>query len=235
MVDAEQVAEALMGFFSSVGIPVEILMDQGSNFMSKLLKEVHHRMGVKPICTSPYHSQTDGLVEQFNQTLKAMLRRLAEEGKDWNKLLSYVLFAYREVPQDTTVFPPFELLHGREVRGPLDVIREIREADVSSGKSVVSYVVGMRERVEPIAKLVKENVRKVRKRQKEWFDRQARERELKVGEKVLILLPTSGSKLLAKWQGSFVEKGRMGRVNYEVDMGGKWKKYRTFHINMLKP
>ena len=42
---------------------------------------------------------------------------------------------------------------------------------------------------------------KARRRQKEWFDRQARERELKVGEKVLILLPTSASKLLAKWQG----------------------------------
>ena len=88
MVDAEQVAEALMGFFSSVGIPVEILMDQGSNFISKLLNEVYHLMGVKPIPTSPYHSQTDGLVEQFNQTLKTILRRSAEKGKVWDKLLT---------------------------------------------------------------------------------------------------------------------------------------------------
>ena len=234
-VDAEQVAEALMGFFSTVGIPVEILTDQGSNFMSKLLKEVYHLMGVKPICTSPYHPQTDGFVERFNQTLKAMLRRSAEEGKDWDKLPLYVLFAYREVPQETTGFSPFELLYGREVRGPLDVIRETWEADVSSRESVVSYVVGMRERLEAMAELVKENVGKAQRRQKEWFDRQARERELKVGEKVLILLPTSASKLLAKWQGPFVVKGRKGRVNYEVDMGERRKKCRTFHINMLKP
>ena len=53
-------------------------------------------------------------------------------------------------------------------------------------------------------------------------------------EKVLILLSTSASKLLAKWQGSFVVKGRKGRVNYEVDMGERRKKCRTFHINMLK-
>ena len=45
MVDAEQVAKVLMGFFSNVGIHVEILTDQGSNFMSKLLKEVYHLMG----------------------------------------------------------------------------------------------------------------------------------------------------------------------------------------------
>ena len=67
-VDAEQVAEALMGFFSSVAIPVEILTYQGSNFMSKLLKEVYHLIEVKPIRTSPYHPQTDRLVEWFNHS-----------------------------------------------------------------------------------------------------------------------------------------------------------------------
>ena len=55
------------------------------------------------------------------------------------------------------------------------------------------YVVGMRERLEVMAVIVKENVGKAQKRQKEWFNRLARERELKVGEKVLILLPTSAS------------------------------------------
>ena len=187
-VDPEQVAEALRAFFSSVGIPVEILTDQVSNFMSKLLKEVYHLMVVKPICTSPYHPQTDGLVERFNQTLKAMLRKSAEEGKDWDKLLPYVLFVYRKVPQETTGFFPFELLYGREVRGPLDVIRETWEADLSSGESIVSYVVRMRERLEAMAELVKENVGKAQRHQKEWFDRQARAREMKVGEKVLYAL-----------------------------------------------
>ena len=144
-----------------------------------------------------------------------MLRRSAEEGKDWEKLLPYVLFAYQEVPQETTGFSPFELLYGREVRGPLDVIRETW---VAGGESIMSYVVGMRERLEAKAELVKENVGKAQRYQKEWFDKQERESELKAGEKVLILLPTSASKLLAKWQGPFVVKGRKGRVNYEVDM-----------------
>ena len=38
----------------------------------------------------------------------------------WDKLIPYVLFAYREVPQESTGFSPFELLYGREVRGPLE-------------------------------------------------------------------------------------------------------------------
>ena len=57
-------------------------------------------LGVQPIQTTPYHSQTDGLVERFNQTLKQMLRKVIDEnGRNRDKLVPYVLYAYREVPQ----------------------------------------------------------------------------------------------------------------------------------------
>lgn len=82
--------------FARVGIPEEILTDQGSNFTSQLLMELYKMLHVHPMRTSPYHPQTDGLVERFNQTLKAMLRKAAiEEGKDWDKMIPYLLFAYR--------------------------------------------------------------------------------------------------------------------------------------------
>lgn len=124
-IDAEHVAEELIKLFARVGIPREILTDQGSNFMSQLLAEPYKLLHIHSIRTSPYHPQTDGLVERFNQTLKNMLRKvMAKEGKDWDKLLPYLLFAYREVPQASTGFSPFELLYGRAVRGPLDMIRE---------------------------------------------------------------------------------------------------------------
>ena len=61
--------------------------------MSKLLAETYHCLGIRPIRTSPYHPQTDELVERFNQTLKAMLRKSAtKDGKDWDKLIQYLLF-----------------------------------------------------------------------------------------------------------------------------------------------
>ena len=133
-IDAEHVAEKLVKVFARMGIPSEILTDQGTNFMSRLLSEVYNLLLVKTIQTSPYHPQMDGLVERFNQTLKAMLRKVADdEGKDWDKLLPYILFAYREVPQASTGFSPFKLVYGRPVRGPL----ETWEANTSGGKSVV--------------------------------------------------------------------------------------------------
>ena len=110
-IDANAVAEELLKFFARVRVPEEILTDQGTNFTSQLLIEVYRLLQIKPIRTTPYHLQTDGLVERLNSTLKSMLRKTAnKEGKDWDQLLPYLLFAYREVPQASTGFSPFELL-----------------------------------------------------------------------------------------------------------------------------
>ena len=68
--------------------------------MSRLLTELYCVLHVHQICTSPYHSQTDSLVDWFKQTLKAMLRKAAQtEGKDCDKLIAFLLFPNWEVPQ----------------------------------------------------------------------------------------------------------------------------------------
>ncbi len=120
---------------------------------------MYRLLQVQPIRTSPYHPQTDGLVERFNQTLKAMLTRAAtEEGRDWDKLIPYLLFAYREVPQASTGFSPFELLYGRAVRGPLDILKEMWEASSRSNELVVSYVLTIQERLARMSELARENL-----------------------------------------------------------------------------
>ena len=128
-IDAEHIAEELVQVFARVGVPQEILMDQGSNFTSQSLAKLYQLLHIHWIHTTPYHSQTDGLVERFNQTLKAILRKVAtKEGRDWDKLIPYILFAYRKVPQVSTGLSPFKLLYGWNVRGPLDVLRQLWEA-----------------------------------------------------------------------------------------------------------
>eukprot|EP00731_Ephydatia_muelleri_P007213 Em0003g1461a len=234
-IDAENVAEKLLKLFARVGIPVEILTDQGSNFTSQLLSELYSMLHIHGIRTTPYHPQTDGLVERFNQTLKAMLRKTAvQEGKDWDLFIPYVLFAYREVPQSSTGFSPFELLYGREVRGPLDVVKETWEASERSNQSVVSYAVNIREKLEKMMALVRENVEKAQKVQKAWYDLNTRQRVFKEGDSVLVLLPTSNNPLLAQWQGPYKVVKAVGKVNYCVDMHDRRKRHRVFHVNMLR-
>ena len=201
-VDAGSVAEQLIQLFSRVGIPRQILSDQGTNFMLQLLREHYNLLNICPIHVSPYHPQTDGLVERFNKTLKALLRKLVnKEGRHWDRLLPYVrvLFAYREVPQSTTGFSLCELLYDQEVQGPLDVLKEEWEAEKRSDESVVSHILAIRERMEEMTEIVSANLKEAQQRQKTWYDQTARERELEPGEEMLVLLPTSSNKLLAHW------------------------------------
>ena len=233
--DAETVAEDLLALFARVGIPNEILTDQGSNFQSQLLRELYRLLHVDAIRTSPYHPQTDGLVERFNQTLKAMLKRTAsEEGKDWDKLIPFLLFAYREVPQESTGYSPFELLYGRDVRGPLDVLKQAWESNQQHHRNVVSYVLLQREKMERMKEIVHSNLEKARSHQKTWYDQNSRERSFNPNDQVLVLLPMSASKLSAKWQGPYRVVERRGKVNYLVHMEDHRKKRRLFHVNMLR-
>ena len=166
-VDTEHVAKALISLFSRMGVPKEILTDQGTNFASKLLAELYRLLHVKAVKTSPYHPQTDGLVERFNRTLKGMLRKTVDkEGKDWDKLLPYVLFAYREVPQSSTGFFPLELIYGRAVRGPLDILRESWEAGEKSDESIVSHILSVQEKLTKMTELASENTARAKAQQK---------------------------------------------------------------------
>ena len=164
-----------------------------------------------------------------------MLRKAATtEGKDWDKLIPYLLFAYREVPQASTGFSPFDLMYDRSARGPLDILREKWEAGKQSDESVVSYVLSVREKIEKMKDIVHENLTTAQDRQKKWYDKRAREREFKMGDQVLVMLPTETNKLLAHWQGPYTVIKRMGRVNYKIDMSDLKKRKRTFHVNMLR-
>ena len=73
---------------------------------------------IAPHSSDPYQPLPPPNVERFNQMLKSMLRKVVStEGKDWDKWIPYLLFAYRQVPQASTGFSSFELLYGCNVRG----------------------------------------------------------------------------------------------------------------------
>eukprot|EP00731_Ephydatia_muelleri_P002369 Em0001g2369a len=164
-----------------------------------------------------------------------MLRKtVQDEGKDWDKMIPYLLFAYREVPQSSTGFSPFELLYGRDVRGPLDILRETWEASSKSDETVVSYVLETQRRLKEMADIAGENMLESQEEQKRWYDRRARLREFERGDPVLVLLPTTTDKLMAQWQGPYQVLAREGKVTYLVDMHDRKKRRRVFHVNMLK-
>ncbi len=234
-ISAKSVAEALFSMISRVGIPKEILTDQGTAFMSRTIRELYELLGIKSVRTSVYHPQTDGLVERFNRTLKTMIRKFVhEDAKNWDKWLEPLLFAVREVPQASTGFSPFELLYGRQPRGVLDVLRETWEEGPSESKNEIQHVLDLRTKLHTLGQLSMENLLQAQDKQSRLYNRGTRLRKFAPGDKVLVLLPTSSSKLLAKWQGPFEVTRRVGDLNYEVVRTDRSGARQIYHLNLLK-
>ncbi len=78
----------------------------------------------------------------------------------------------------------------------------------------------MRERLQSMTTLAQNHLAETRVQQKTWYDSLAQERNLEVGKKVLVMLPSQESKLLAKWQGPYEIKKRRGPTTYEISMPG---------------
>lgn len=114
---------------------------------------------------------SNGLVERFNGTLKTMVKRMCQEKpKDWGQYLPALLFAYREVPQASLGFSPFEMIYGRTVRGPLAILRELwaNEQIETEMKTTYTYVLELRERLEETCKVAHESLRAAQQRYKKY-------------------------------------------------------------------
>ena len=234
-ITTQAVAEALLDIYSStVGIPEEVLTDQGTQFMSECMQEVSRLLSIKGPTSTPYHPICNGLVERWNGTLKSMLKRLCQDQpKQWHRLINPVLFSYREVPQESTGFSPFHLLYGHSVRGPGTILKELwtEEVIIPEVKSSYEYVTKLRECLEDSLKLAQGELEKFQKRYKRHYDRKVKPRRLEVGDRVLILLPTDRNKLLMQWRRPYTVESSVGANDYRVKMGSKTK---TYHVNMLK-
>ena len=233
-IDTITVADALLCIFSRVGIPKEIHSDLGAQFASDLMKELYRLLGTQPLYNSPYHPMGTGRIERLHSTLKASLRKLsAQKPKDWHRYLTPVLFALREMPSDRTGFSSFELLYGRQVRGPVTILRELWENPKLNPeeRSVYQHVIDLKNKLKDSADLAIKQSEISAAKYKHYFDLKTQCRSLEPGDEVLVLLPSSSSKLLMAWLGPFKVISKRGNVDYIIDQDGK---ERLYHINLLK-
>ncbi|KAK7091587.1 hypothetical protein V1264_009251 [Littorina saxatilis] len=233
-IDTETVAEALVDIFSRIGVPEEILTDLGTQFVSECMEEVNRLLSIRHLTTTPYHPMCNGLVEKFNATLKSTLKKLcSEQPRQWHRYINALLFAYREVPQESTGFSPFELMYGRTVRGPMQILKELwtKDVDTPEVKNSYQYVFELREKLEETLEIARENLRKSQDSGKHYYDRKAVNRKFTPGNKVLILLPTDHNKLLMQWKGPYEVEAVVGINDYKVNVG---KKSKIYHANLLK-
>ena len=76
------------------GCPRTILSDRGVQFTSKIVKGLTTNLNIHQQFTTPYHPQTDGLVERLNGTIEQMMTHyISENHNDWDKILPFCQLA----------------------------------------------------------------------------------------------------------------------------------------------
>jgi len=78
-IDTCTVAEELLEIFNRMGIPNRVHSDRGSQFKLEMMKEVYRLLSVRQSTTSPYHAMGNGIVENFNKTIKNLLKNRGRE------------------------------------------------------------------------------------------------------------------------------------------------------------
>lgn len=107
--------EEVFAAFSQVVLPLNrptiLLSDNGLEFKNEKFEKYCKTFGVQQVFVTPYHPQSDGVVERFNRTLIAMLRAYADEScANWTDHLQKVCAAYNSMPHATNGLSPFHSL-----------------------------------------------------------------------------------------------------------------------------
>lgn len=190
---------------------------------------------IKQLCTSVYHPQANGLVERLNGSIKKILCRcIQRDPRKWDLLLPLVLFVLRDTPSESLKYSPFELVLGHRPRGLLQTLREEWERNPTMTQNPSAYRQAFQHRVQLVRELARSNLLQAQQLQKERYNAHSKEREFKPGQKVLVLLPTSTSKLLTQRQGPFEILRRVGPVDYEVHRPGHFCTRQIYRVNLLR-
>ncbi|XP_062825789.1 uncharacterized protein LOC134295999 [Anolis carolinensis] len=200
------------------------------------MKKLLELCGIKHLTSTPYHPQTNGLVENLNKTLVKMIKAYSQQRPhDWDTKLQQLLFAYRSVPQDSTGYSPFELLFGRKARGPLDLIREHWEASPTPDPVPVDdYIKDLQSTLKMARDIAQEHLMTAQEQQKTRYDATSRPRDFNVGDEVLFLTPNKNNKLQMDWTGPWRIVRKQNHVNCEI-LDERLGIEKRVHVNMIKP
>ncbi|KAK3093626.1 hypothetical protein FSP39_018280 [Pinctada imbricata] len=226
-------------FVVHYGLPQRIHTDQGTNFESKIIKELCNITGISKSRTTPYHPMGNGLCERFNRTLINMLGTLEPSKKsDWKSYIAPIVHAYNCMKQDTTKQSPYFLMFGREPHLPIDISFGLHREHPRT--SLTKYVENMKERLRTSYKLASEAAKKAQDRQKEHYDLRARGAVLEVGDRVLVKVVAFDGrhKLADKWEEHpylIINQPNKTVPVYEVKREDGEGRKRVLHRNLLLP
>ena len=202
------------------------MSDQGTQFVSSLVKALCDRVGITRITTSTYHPQSNGCLERLHGTLVPMICKSIGDKLAWPEQVKYALFALRGMPARDSGFSPHEIVFGRKFPSPLSILFDSWSDQQSSPVKLNVWLEDFDRRVEVVRDSLRDKLDLVRVKNEE-LQRKKLLRTFEVGDQVLLRSCGLPDKLAHAWEGPYIVKRRIGMANYELNTGGRSRKSRA--------
>lgn len=186
------------------GVFRELLTDGAPEMTGRVIELLVEMLQAKQTTPVPYRPQFIGLVERFNRTWKDCVATMMQDERqqDWELFVRFAVYAYNSAQHTTVALSPNELMLGRKLRSPNDLLRR---TEVSEAGGLVGYQAQLLNAMER-SRVCAEKARvKEQLRQAKYYDRRSRQnRVFHPGDRVWLLNPPRGpkaTKFVHQWMG----------------------------------
>jgi hypothetical protein len=135
------------------------------------MQEFLERLGISKTRTIPLHPQSDGMVERYVKTVDELLRKVVStHQRDWDERLPIFLLAYHASTHKTTGMTPANMVFGRELHLPCDLLFG---APPDKEQSTTDYAAELVERLYNIHHYARRHLKVASDHMKTCYDRLA--------------------------------------------------------------
>ena len=175
---------------------LEILFDNGSENIKKVIKETLAELNIHHVTTSFYHPQSSGLIERYHRTLVDVLsKKIQIDNAPWDTFFNHALSAIRFGINESTKCSPFYLLFNRESVLAIDTILKPRRK--YQGEDAHKIALELQHKA---FTLVHQNRKKAKQKRNEYKNKNTTEIHFQVGDPVYHKNNTRKNKLDINWR-----------------------------------
>ncbi|GBO00314.1 Retrovirus-related Pol polyprotein from transposon 412 [Araneus ventricosus] len=202
--EASTVVEELVPtWISRYVVPMILHLEQGTNFNSTLFTELCEFLGILKTRTTALRPESDGMVERFNRTILNHLFLFVSKNQTHRDThLPLFLLAYRSLDHEVTGFTPVDMLFGRTLSLPCDILF-VRPSDTPSSPN--EFLNNLEPRLESVHAFARERIKLASQRMKTRYDYGATDHHFNVGDEVWMYNPKGrrglSPKLQQNWEG----------------------------------
>ncbi|KAL4082731.1 hypothetical protein QTP88_029664 [Uroleucon formosanum] len=181
------------------GQPESLVTDCGTEFLSKVFKEVCKLLKISQTSTTPYLPQSNGSLERSHRTLGEYLRNYSGKNpQNWDVYVPYAMYCHNSSVHTSTGFQPHEVVYGYPLSVPNSLSRKPEPQ-----YNYQDYQYEMKSLMQETHQMVTEQQMKSKQKSQERYYRTAVPLQINEGDKVIVQEKASKGKLAPKWLGPF--------------------------------